>query len=173
MLIDAQDNIKIADFGLGRVYQTDSDSNSKKTACGSPYYASPEVVAGEIYAPVKADIWGATVTLFYMTTGILPFQAENQNLLFRKVLDCDYDSIGKMNYLRDPNQKLPRPLKTTGFGYKIQWKDVSNELRAVFKTIFVRDHTIRPGFKSMKKMKWLQLYILGLDNSSFKNKCNC
>jgi 5'-AMP-activated protein kinase catalytic alpha subunit len=44
-----------------------------KTACGSPCYASPEMVAGNRYDPIKSDIWSTGVILFALLCGFLPF----------------------------------------------------------------------------------------------------
>jgi len=39
-------HLQIADFGLSNYY---TDDNFLKTYCGSPLYASPEIVAGKPY----------------------------------------------------------------------------------------------------------------------------
>ena len=46
LLLDYNGNIKIVDFGLSNIY---SKSNLLKTACGSPCYAAPEMIAGKEY----------------------------------------------------------------------------------------------------------------------------
>jgi 5'-AMP-activated protein kinase, catalytic alpha subunit len=46
MLLDADMNIKIVDFGLSNTYK---DGQTLKTACGSPCYAAPEMIAGKRY----------------------------------------------------------------------------------------------------------------------------
>ena len=45
LLIDYEKRIKIIDFGLSNVYWDDQDT--LKTACGSPWYAAPEMIAGK------------------------------------------------------------------------------------------------------------------------------
>ncbi len=54
LLLDENMNIKIVDFGLSNIFQ---DQEMLKTACGSPCYAAPEMVAGKKYAPSCVDIW--------------------------------------------------------------------------------------------------------------------
>ena len=44
LLLDDQNNIKIVDFGLSNMYQ---EGETLKTACGSPCYAAPEMIAGK------------------------------------------------------------------------------------------------------------------------------
>jgi 5'-AMP-activated protein kinase catalytic alpha subunit len=44
LLLDDGHNIKIVDFGLSNTYK---QGEMLKTACGSPCYAAPEMVAGK------------------------------------------------------------------------------------------------------------------------------
>lgn len=43
LLLDQYKNIKIVDFGLSNTYKP---NETLKTACGSPCYAAPEMIAG-------------------------------------------------------------------------------------------------------------------------------
>ncbi len=43
VLMDAKGNVKIADFGLSNLMK---DGDFLQTSCGSPNYASPEVITG-------------------------------------------------------------------------------------------------------------------------------
>ena len=47
LLLDAQNHVKIADFGLSNLMK---DGEFLNTSCGSPNYAAPEVVSGKLYA---------------------------------------------------------------------------------------------------------------------------
>ena len=44
LLLDYKGNIKIVDFGLSNIYEK---NELLKTACGSPCYAAPEMIAVE------------------------------------------------------------------------------------------------------------------------------
>lgn len=46
LLLDERNNIKIVDFGLSNTYK---EGELLKTACGSPCYAAPEMIAGKKY----------------------------------------------------------------------------------------------------------------------------
>jgi len=61
------------------------DSQSLKTACGSPNYAAPEIVSGRSYGGVETDIWSMGVILYAMACGSLPFDDESVTQLFLKI----------------------------------------------------------------------------------------
>jgi 5'-AMP-activated protein kinase catalytic alpha subunit len=80
-------NIKIVDFGLSNTYKA---GELLKTACGSPCYAAPEMIAGRRYNGLPADIWSLGIILYAMTCGYLPFEDPNTSKLYKKILGCDY-----------------------------------------------------------------------------------
>uniref|UniRef100_A0A8C0E7W0 non-specific serine/threonine protein kinase n=1 Tax=Bubo bubo TaxID=30461 RepID=A0A8C0E7W0_BUBBB len=62
LLLDANLNIKIADFGFSNIF---TPGQLLKTWCGSPPYAAPELFEGKEYDGPKVDIWvsGASLQL--------------------------------------------------------------------------------------------------------------
>lgn len=82
LLIDADKNVKIADFGLSNIM---SDGNFLKTSCGSPNYAAPEVISGKLYAGPEVDVWSCGVILYVLLVGRLPFDDEYIPALFKKI----------------------------------------------------------------------------------------
>jgi len=82
ILLDDAGNIKIADFGLSNLIR---DGDFLKTSCGSPNYAAPEVVSGNLYGGPEVDVWSCGVILFALLVGSLPFDEDNIPSLFRKI----------------------------------------------------------------------------------------
>jgi 5'-AMP-activated protein kinase catalytic alpha subunit len=62
-----------------------------KTACGSPCYAAPEMIAGEHYQGIHADIWSSGVTLYAMLCGYLPFEDIDTAILYKTILKGDFE----------------------------------------------------------------------------------
>jgi 5'-AMP-activated protein kinase catalytic alpha subunit len=87
LLLDHNKRIKIVDFGLSNTYKP---GELLQTACGSPCYAAPEMIAGKKYEGIKVDIWSSGVILFAMVCGYLPFEDPNTGELYKKILACDY-----------------------------------------------------------------------------------
>jgi eukaryotic-like serine/threonine-protein kinase len=77
ILIDGQDHVWVADFGLARARA--SAMNQRLTtagaAVGSPHYMSPEQAAGENDVDGRSDIYSFACVLFEMLAGEPPFSA--------------------------------------------------------------------------------------------------
>ena len=80
--------LKIIDFGLSNYYK---NGDLLSTPCGSPCYASPEMVSGKSYNGFKIDIWSTGIILYAMLCGYLPFEDKNNDELFQKILECNID----------------------------------------------------------------------------------
>lgn len=88
ILLDSNKDIKLIDFGLGKLY---SQGELIKTACGSPCYAAPEMVARKYYKGDLVDIWSSGITLFAMLCGFLPFDDEDISVLYSKILQGEFE----------------------------------------------------------------------------------
>lgn len=86
LLLTEDKIIKIIDFGLSNEFFPGS---VLKTPCGSPCYAAPEMVLGKKYSGIKIDIWSTGIILYAMTCGYLPFEDKKNEILFKKIIDCD------------------------------------------------------------------------------------
>ena len=68
-------SIKVADFGIARFLQSETQTMTDK-AIGSVHYIAPEQASGD-YITDKADIYSVGIMLYEMLTGKLPFVADN------------------------------------------------------------------------------------------------
>ncbi|TNV86765.1 hypothetical protein FGO68_gene6602 [Halteria grandinella] len=87
LLLDHNKNIKIVDFGLSNTY---SQGELLKTACGSPCYAAPEMIAGKKYLGANVDIWSCGVIMFALICGFLPFEDPDTSKLYKKILSGEF-----------------------------------------------------------------------------------
>ena len=87
LLLTKEHLLKIIDFGLSNYFR-ENETDLLSTPCGSPNYASPEMVASKKYDGVKIDIWATGIILFAMLCGYLPFEDKINEILFYKILEC-------------------------------------------------------------------------------------
>jgi serine/threonine protein kinase len=87
LLLDSKGNIKVSDFGLSALRK---HGDMLTTACGSPCYVAPELLANKGYDGAVADVWSCGVILFEMLAGYLPFDERNLVVLYKKIAAADY-----------------------------------------------------------------------------------
>lgn len=136
MLLDDKFNIKIVDFGLSNLYH---EGELLKTACGSPCYAAPEMIAGKNYEPLKVDIWSSGIILFALVCGYLPFEDENTVQLYKKILSGEFN--------------VP--------------KFVSHKCRDLIRCILNTNPETRYSFGDILTHPWFQQYQSDDDDQSF------
>ena len=91
LLLTEKNKLKIIDFGLSNYYNV----NLLETPCGSPCYASPEMVRGHKYDGFRIDIWSSGIILYAMLCGYLPFEEmendECNEVLFKNIMECNVE----------------------------------------------------------------------------------
>lgn len=88
LLLDKKNHtVKIADFGMAAL---ETNDRLLETSCGSPHYASPEIVMGQRYHGTSSDLWSCGIVLFALLTGQLPFNDDNVKRLLMKVKSGKY-----------------------------------------------------------------------------------
>lgn len=120
LLLDDFNNIKIVDFGLSNTY---TPGQTLKTACGSPCYAAPEMIAGKRYHGLGSDIWSCGIILYAMTCGYLPFEDPNTNKLYKKILACDFSIPG---FISPQNKDLIQKILQTDPSKRFKIADIRN-----------------------------------------------
>ena len=76
------ENIKVIDFGLSNYCM---DHELLHSSCGSPCYASPEMLSGNPYSGTTTDLWSAGIVLYSMLVGALPFDDQELHKLYEQI----------------------------------------------------------------------------------------
>lgn len=99
ILLDRTLQPKLCDFGISsiveegvRIYDTG----------GTPAYLAPEVIKAEGQVCEKSDVWSLGVLLYLLTFGVVPFKANDMQLLYNKIIIGTY----KFPDLEDTSREL-------------------------------------------------------------------
>ena len=82
VLIDNKMNVKLTDFGLCAIKETQFDTF--KTHLGTIRYSAPELIKGQGYND-SVDVWGIGVILFMLLTGDYPFNGSTKSSIFKRI----------------------------------------------------------------------------------------
>jgi len=94
ILLDANFNIKLADFGLA------SKSKTSSTRKGTIAYMSPEIISKSNYNTCEADIYAAAIVLFIMISQNCPFmKAEASDRSYSKILSGKWPEFWNSQHL--------------------------------------------------------------------------
>lgn len=105
--VDLDGTVKVGDFGLSiSTLGTEESLITRENAMlGTPAFSSPEQLRGDDL-DLRSDIYSVGVTLFYLLTGNVPFEAENMVQLLAAVLELPAPSAHSLN------AEIPRDLST-------------------------------------------------------------
>jgi serine/threonine-protein kinase len=107
VLLTADGEPKITDFGLAKLLAGDSQQSESGALLGTPSYMAPEQVEGKLAAiGPSTDIYALGAILYEAVTGRPPFRAESPMATMLQVRACDVLPPRRLS----PN--LPRDLET-------------------------------------------------------------
>ncbi|XP_053463590.1 NUAK family SNF1-like kinase 2 [Nycticebus coucang] len=125
ILLDANGNIKIADFGLSNLYH---QGKFLQTFCGSPLYASPEIVNGKPYIGPEVDSWSLGVLLYILVHGTMPFDGQDHKTLVKQISNGAYqeppkpsDACGLIRWLLMVNPTRRATLEDVASHWWVNW----------------------------------------------------
>ncbi|XP_051515582.1 calcium/calmodulin-dependent protein kinase type 1D-like isoform X1 [Myxocyprinus asiaticus] len=154
---DENSKIMISDFGLSKM----EDNGIMSTACGTPGYVAPEVLAQKPYSKA-VDCWSIGVITYILLCGYPPFYEETETRLFSKIMKAHYEfdspfwdeiSESAKDFIRNMMQKNPKMRYTTEQALRHPW--------IIGKT--ARSHDIHHSVsvqiqKNFAKSKWKQAF---------------
>jgi serine/threonine protein kinase len=95
LLLGANGELKVCDFGLSRYTTSNQMSKDQKvlfrSLAGSIDYQAPEVIQEGGYEGSSCDMWSCGVILFFMLCGYLPFADASDELTRARILKCQYN----------------------------------------------------------------------------------
>lgn len=137
IVLDANWNLKIADFGFSSGISGFNGSGLINTYLGTPSYAAPEIFLRSPYTGSSADIFACGVILFILVTGAYPFRcAVQEDQMYQKIIEHDFESFWE-NTCKKLNKKI-----SDGF------KNLVNLLLSF-------DAIQRPSLSEIKSNTWL------------------
>ncbi|KAF0034933.1 hypothetical protein F2P81_012691 [Scophthalmus maximus] len=125
ILLDGNGSVKIADFGLSNLYHGDE---FLQTFCGSPLYASPEIVNGRPYRGPEVDTWSLGVLLYTMVHGTMPFDGNNHKALVQQISTGNYrkpnnpsDACGLIRWMLMVNPERRATIEEVAGHWWLNW----------------------------------------------------
>ncbi|XP_061838684.1 calcium/calmodulin-dependent protein kinase IGb [Nerophis lumbriciformis] len=154
---DEDSKIMISDFGLSKMV----DKGIMSTACGTPGYVAPEVLAQKPYSKA-VDCWSIGVITYILLCGYPPFYEESETRLFSKIMKAQYEfdppfwddiSESAKDFIRNMMQKNPHMRYTTEQALRHPWI-IGKTARSqdIYNSVSVQMQ------KNFAKSKWKQAF---------------
>ena len=155
IFIDQENNIKLGDFGLSRILNTDISFAVSRV--GTPYYMSPEQI-DDIKYNEKSDIWSLGCFLYELVTLHPPFEANNHINLAKKIKSGKVDLIPKFY-----SQKLNEVINLLMNLDPNKRPNITEIINIPEINLRIKEKRIKENLKKLKKMESL-LKIRDLNN---------
>ena len=133
IMIGRGTDVKIADFGAAYLRKTQAVQTA---IMGSPYYLSPEQIAGRELTH-HSDMYALGVVLYELLTGQQPLRAENLQALLKKILELEPlpPSEVRKDLPKELDPVILRALKKKPEARYPAWSDFARELSKVARLV--------------------------------------
>lgn len=84
VMISQAGDLKLMDFGIAHVIDAETMTQTG-SLMGSPAHMSPEMIEGE-KVDARADVFALGTVLYWLSTGVLPFEGQNAPQVLKRVL---------------------------------------------------------------------------------------
>lgn len=88
VMLDGQMRVKLTDFGVARLSDSNAERTQAGTMVGTPSYMSPEQIEGAPVGP-RSDIFAVGIILYQFLTGEKPFHAQGLWAIQKKIMSED------------------------------------------------------------------------------------
>jgi len=158
IMVAANDEPKIADFGLALNMNKDMDRDSTFImGVGSPAYMSPEQIKGYPLNQ-KTDLYSLGVVMFQLLTGRLPFRAANQATLVYRIINTDAPPVTAYNpnLPEGLNAIMRRALEKDLYSRYKNGAEFAKDLSSVRYQILEEDETAQDTrhFETLRKLEF-------------------
>ncbi|KAF3689404.1 Calcium/calmodulin-dependent protein kinase type 1G [Channa argus] len=154
---DENAKIMVSDFGLSKTLE----HGVMSTACGTPGYVAPEVLAQKPYSKA-VDCWSIGVITYILLCGYPPFFEENETRLFSKIMRAEYafhspywDDISESakDFIRNLMEKSPMKRFTAEQALRHPW--ISGDTA---KNLDIYHSVYEQMERNFAKSKWKQAF---------------
>ena len=156
ILIDLNNNIKICDFGIGRVLT--SPEQLLFDQCGTPMYIAPEILLStneKGYKGFPVDIWSSGIALYILLSGSLPFSFKNGKSI--SIEDSDKNDFNNSEELQfSIINSDPKHIE-----------NISDEVRDLLNGLLNKDPDKRLTCDEILSHPWLKDVNDNLDNNKY------
>ena len=133
-------DLKIIDFGLSKILDG-GRLQRMNTRAGTPYYISPEVLAGNY--DVSCDMWSAGCMLYILLCGYPPFFGDDNNEILQMVSRGEFDFDGE------------------------EWDDIDNQAKDLIRKLITRPERRLTAGEALQH-RWMRAH--GPDSSPVNRK---
>ena len=125
LILNENNILKIIDFSLSD-YSNKGEKIFFKSLSGNICcYDSPEMLQGKKYDGIKFDIWSTAIILFYMLCDYLPFEDKNNDILLKKILECNVEFP---EFLSEESKDLIKRILIPDPDKRISIKEIKNHI---------------------------------------------